>query len=114
MNFYTNITRWGNNLLLREIANGERINRKIKYSPTLYCPVEKQTQYKTLDGRFVALAALFAFKIAFSTNVVPVSSTSGISISLQLKRSTSKLDNICLNSDIFPGFFVAKKIFIKP
>ena len=54
MNFYTNITRWGNNLLLREIANGERINRKIKYSPTLYCPVEKPTQYKTLDGRFVA------------------------------------------------------------
>ena len=54
MNFYTNITRWGNNLLLREIANGERINRRIKYSPTLYCPVEKPTEYKTLDGRFVA------------------------------------------------------------
>ena len=54
MNFYTNITRWGNYLLLREIANGERINRRIKYSPTLYCPVEKPTEYKTLDGRFVA------------------------------------------------------------
>ena len=54
MRFYTNITRWGNHLLLREFANGERINRRIKYSPTLYCPVTKPTEHKTLDGRFVA------------------------------------------------------------
>ena len=36
MNFYTNITRWGNNLLLREVVNGQRINQKIKYCPKLY------------------------------------------------------------------------------
>ena len=53
MNFYTNITRWGNNLLLREVANGQRINRRIKYSPTLYCLVEEPTKYKTLDGGYV-------------------------------------------------------------
>ena len=54
MRFYTNITQWGNNLLLREVVGGERINRKIKYSPTLYARVAKETNYKTLDGKYVA------------------------------------------------------------
>ena len=53
MNFYTNITRWGNHLLLRQVVNGERINQRIKYSPTLYCIVNKPTEYKTLDGKYV-------------------------------------------------------------
>ena len=53
MKFYTNITRWGNHLLLREVVNGERINQRIKYSPTLYCLVNKPTEYKTLDGKYV-------------------------------------------------------------
>jgi len=53
MRFYTNITQWGNNLLLREVVNGERINRKVKYSPTLYARVAKETNYKTLDGKYV-------------------------------------------------------------
>jgi len=53
MNFYTNIVQWGNFLLLREIRNGERINRRIKYSPTLYAPVAKPTEWKTLDGKYV-------------------------------------------------------------
>ena len=53
MNFYTNITRWGNHLLLRQVVNGERINQRIKYSPTLYCVVNKPTKYKTLDGKYV-------------------------------------------------------------
>ena len=53
MDFYTNIVRWGNNLLLREIVNGERVNTRVKYSPTLYAPVLKQTSHKTLDGKYV-------------------------------------------------------------
>ena len=53
MNFYTNITRWGNHLLLRQVVNGERINQRIKYSPTLYCVVNKPTEYKTLNGKYV-------------------------------------------------------------
>ena len=53
MSFYTNIVRWGNNLLLREIVNGERVNTRVKYSPTLYAPVLKQTSHKTLDGKYV-------------------------------------------------------------
>ena len=54
MRFYTNITQWGNNLLLREVVNGERINRKVKYSPTLFAPSLKETPYKTLEGKYVA------------------------------------------------------------
>ena len=54
MRFYTNIVQWGNNLLLREVVNGERINRKVKYSPTLYARVAKETNYKTLEGKYVA------------------------------------------------------------
>ncbi len=51
--FYTNIIQWGNNLLLREIVNGERINRRVKYSPTMFCPVLRETKYKTLQGKYV-------------------------------------------------------------
>jgi len=53
MNFYTNIAQWGNHLLLREVVNGERLVRKVKYSPTLYAPVAKQTEHTTLDGKYV-------------------------------------------------------------
>jgi DNA polymerase elongation subunit (family B) len=54
MHFYTNVALWGNNLLLREYKDGERINRRVKYSPTLFCPVAKETGYKTLQGKNVA------------------------------------------------------------
>ena len=26
--------------------------KKVKYSPTMYVPVQKETKYKTLDGKF--------------------------------------------------------------
>ena len=53
MNFYTNVIQWGNNLLVREVKNGQRTNSKVRYSPTLYAPVQKQTPYKNLDGGYV-------------------------------------------------------------
>ena len=53
MNFYTNVIQWGNNLLVREIKNGIRINSRVRYSPTLYAPVKKQTPYKNLNGGYV-------------------------------------------------------------
>ena len=45
--------QWGNFILLREVVNGERKNRRIKYSPTLFASVEKPTKYKTLHGGYV-------------------------------------------------------------
>ena len=53
MSFYTNAMQWGNFILLREVVDGERRNRRIKYSPTLFASVEKPTKYKTLNGGYV-------------------------------------------------------------
>ena len=48
MFYYTNVALQGNNILLRAIKNGRRINLKIQYSPKFYVPTKKITQFKTL------------------------------------------------------------------
>ena len=53
MSFYTNVLQWGNFLLVREVKNGQRQNSRVKYSPTLYSPVNQKTGYTTLDGNHV-------------------------------------------------------------
>ena len=53
MNFYTNVIRYGNNLLIREVKNGQRVNSKLKYKPTMFVPVMKETNWKTLNGKYV-------------------------------------------------------------
>jgi len=52
--FYINVLQRADKLLIREIKDGKRIKRKVKYQPTLYVPVKKETQFKTLTGQFVA------------------------------------------------------------
>jgi len=51
MDYYTNVISYGNSILIRGVKNGERISAREKYQPTLFVPVQKETQYKTLDGR---------------------------------------------------------------
>ena len=53
MNFYTNVIQWGNNLLVRAVINDKREDFRVRYSPTLYAPLEKKTPYKNLDGGYV-------------------------------------------------------------
>ena len=53
MSFYTNVLQWSNDLLVREVKNGQRQNSRIRYSPTLYSPVKQKTGYKTLNGEHV-------------------------------------------------------------
>ena len=53
MRFYTHVAQWGNQLLVRAVENGVRSNFKVKYEPTLYVPVQKDTGWKTLDGKNV-------------------------------------------------------------
>ena len=53
MKFYTHVAQWGNQLLVRAVENGVRSNFKVKYEPTLYVPVAKETGWKTLDGKNV-------------------------------------------------------------
>lgn len=53
MEFYTNLSRYGNSLLYRGYKDGKRMHVKVPFSPTLYVPVEKPTQFKSLDGKYV-------------------------------------------------------------
>jgi len=55
MNFYTNVLQYGNSILVREVRNGERTTRRVKYEPTLFDLVKtrEETGYKTLDGKSV-------------------------------------------------------------
>ena len=52
-NFYTHVAQWGNQLLVRAVKDGVRTNFKVKYEPTLYVPVQKETGWKTLDDKNV-------------------------------------------------------------
>ena len=51
--FYINVLQRGNALLVREIKDGTRIKYKVRYEPTLYVPVQKKTNTRTLDGQYV-------------------------------------------------------------
>src|SRR5210317_1841784 len=50
MNFYTNVSRYGQNLLYRGYRNGSPIQQKIKFQPTLYAQSQNETDWKALDG----------------------------------------------------------------
>jgi len=53
--FYTNVQSLGNYIALRGInERGESIKRKIHYEPTLFVTTQKQSQWKTLDGKMVS------------------------------------------------------------
>ena len=52
MSFYTNVQMVGDNLLYLGYENGQRIQRKFKFSPTLFVVTDKRTKHKTLDGRY--------------------------------------------------------------
>jgi len=49
MNFYTNISRYGNSLLYRGYENGKKISKRIKFKPTLFVSSNKG-QWKSVDG----------------------------------------------------------------
>ncbi len=52
--FYTNVSRRGDDILLRGINNGEPFSRRVKFNPTLFVPSNKESKYKTLDGTSVS------------------------------------------------------------
>ena len=53
MKFYTNVQMIGDQFLVRAYDNGEYIQFREKYKPTLFVPAKKKTFYKTLDGDYV-------------------------------------------------------------
>jgi DNA polymerase elongation subunit (family B) len=52
-NYYTNVASVGNNILYRGIKNGRRVKLKIGYSPTLFLPSKKPTQFKSLESEYL-------------------------------------------------------------
>jgi len=52
MSFYTNVQLVGEDILYIGYERGERIQRRVKFSPTLFVVTDKKTKHKTLDGRY--------------------------------------------------------------
>lgn len=53
MKFYTNVGINKNNVFVRGFENGKRFQEIVPYEPYLFLPVNKQTGYRTIDGRSV-------------------------------------------------------------
>ena len=55
MSFYTSVARYGNSILYRGYNDsGRRVQKKVKFKPTLYIPSNKELGWKSIDGRDVA------------------------------------------------------------
>lgn len=52
--YYTNVTRYGSSLLYRGYQNGERVQERVKFKPTLYVPSDKPSKFRTLYGQKVS------------------------------------------------------------
>ncbi len=53
MSFYTNVQLLGNTVLYRGYEDGERVETRFQFSPTLYITSNKKEKWKTLQGRDV-------------------------------------------------------------
>jgi DNA polymerase elongation subunit (family B) len=53
LNFYTNVQSFGNHILYRGVENGKRVKKKIDYSPSLFIPSKKVTNFTSLDGDYL-------------------------------------------------------------
>lgn len=52
--FYTNFIQFGNQTLVREVRNGCKSKFKHKFSPTLYVPSEKESEFRTITGEKIS------------------------------------------------------------
>ena len=53
MNFYTNVQLVADTILYRGYENGERVLYRDSFSPILFVPSQKQTNFKNLDEKYV-------------------------------------------------------------
>ena len=54
MKFYTNAQVLGDNILVRGVENGKRFKHRVGYYPTLFLPSNKESKWRTLDGKKVS------------------------------------------------------------
>ena len=52
-NFYTNVQCFGSNILYRGIMDGKKVKQRIEYSPSLYLPSKKITNFTSLEGDYL-------------------------------------------------------------
>jgi len=52
-NFYTNVQVSGNNILYRGVIDGQRVKQRIDYSPSLFIPSKRETQFRSLEGEYL-------------------------------------------------------------
>ena len=52
-NFYTNVQVRGSKILYRGVEDGRRVKRRVDYSPTLFLPSKKPTQFTTIHNEYV-------------------------------------------------------------
>ena len=51
--FYTNVQLAGNTILYRGYEDGQRVQSRTHFSPTLFVTSNKEEKYKTLEGENV-------------------------------------------------------------
>ena len=53
MNFYTSVQSFSNYILYRGIKNGKRVKERIEYSPSLFMPSKRITNFTNLQGEYL-------------------------------------------------------------
>lgn len=53
MKFYTDVSIFKNDILLRGYEDGRRISEAVRYKPYLFIPTKKESEFKTLSGERV-------------------------------------------------------------
>ena len=51
--FYTNVQSFGNYILYRGVQDGKRVKQRVEYSPSLFLPSKKITNFTTLEGDYL-------------------------------------------------------------
>jgi len=54
MKFYTSVNQYGNNILVRGINNGHKVQDRIPFKPTLYVNSQKESKFKSIYGENLA------------------------------------------------------------
>ena len=54
MNFYTNVVQYGSKMLVRGYDENGQFKHRVDFQPTIYVPSKSPTDYKTLEGKYVA------------------------------------------------------------
>jgi len=121
MTFYTNVTRYGNQILYRGYTdNGTAITQKYKFKPTLYVKTDRPSDWKTMEGQPVGpvqfdsmgdardfvkqYEGVVGFKVWGNTNYIHQFITSKFPGEVKFNRSLVNVANIDIEVHSEDGF----------